>query len=127
MVIKPPAQATSCFKNVNLEWKRGGHLCSFSWKHETRKLYCVNSLLGLELLLFPKLLSLSFILYSVAASIPKMSLSKQKSWQKCRVFQHNWSVSYFLRRWMGYPEVKVRRNDPERRSGEKIIAGTPFR
>ena len=82
--------------------KTGGHLRSFSWKHETMKLYCGNSLLGLELLLFPNLLSLDFILYSVAASFPKMSLSKQKSWQKCRVFQHNWSVSYFLRRWMGY-------------------------
>jgi len=46
---------------------------------KTRKLYCGNSLLGRELLPFPKLLSLAFILYSVAASFPKMSLSKQKS------------------------------------------------
>jgi len=30
--LKPLAQATPCFKYVNLEWKLGGHLCSFSWK-----------------------------------------------------------------------------------------------
>jgi len=37
------------------------------------------SLLGLELLLFPKLLSLIFVLYSVAASFPKMSVETEKS------------------------------------------------
>jgi len=55
------------------------------------------SMLGLRLLLFLKLLSLAFILYSVAASFPKMSLSKQRKVDKeCRVFQHSWAVSYFF-------------------------------
>jgi len=54
-------------------------------------------LLGLRLLLFLKLLSLAFIPYSVAASFPKMSLSKQRKVDKeCRVFQHSWSDSYFF-------------------------------
>jgi len=52
-------------------------------------------MLGLGLLLFLKLLSLAFILYSVAASFPKIFLSKQRKVDKeCRVFQHSWSVSY---------------------------------
>jgi len=46
---------------------------------------------------FPNLLSLVFILYSVAASFPKMSLSKKiKVGKECRVFQDSWSVSYFF-------------------------------
>ena len=54
-------------------------------------------MLGPGLLLFLELLSLAFILYSVAASFPKMSLSKQRKVDKeCRVFQHSWSVSYFF-------------------------------
>jgi len=54
-------------------------------------------MLGLRLLLFLKLLSLAFILYSVAASFTKMFLSKQRKVDKqCRVFQHSWSVSYFF-------------------------------
>jgi len=54
-------------------------------------------MLELRLLLFFKLLSLAFILYSVAASFPKMSLSKQRKVDKeCRVFQHSWSISYYF-------------------------------
>jgi len=53
-------------------------------------------MLGLRLLLFLKLLSLAFILYSVAASLPKMSLSKQRKVDKKKIFQHSWSVSYFF-------------------------------
>ena len=54
-------------------------------------------MLGLRLLLFLKLLSLAFILCSVAASFPKMSLSKQRKVdKKCRVFEHSWSISYFF-------------------------------
>jgi len=43
-------------------------------------------MLGLGLLLFLKLLSLAFILYSVAASFPQISSSKQKSWQRMQSF-----------------------------------------
>ena len=43
-------------------------------------------MLGLGLLPLLKLLSLTFILYSVAASLPKMSLSKEKIWQKMQNF-----------------------------------------
>jgi len=33
---------------------------------------------------------------------PKCLYRNRKVDKKCRVFQHNWSVSYFLRMWMGY-------------------------
>jgi len=53
-------------------------------------------MLGLRLLLL-KLLSLAFILYYVAASFRKMSLTKQRKVDKeCRVFQHSWSVAYLF-------------------------------
>jgi len=44
-------------------------------------------MLRLGLLLFLKLLSLAFILYSVVALFLKMSLVKQKVDRECRVFQ----------------------------------------
>jgi len=54
-------------------------------------------MLGLRLLPFLKLLSLAFILYSVASSFPKMSLWKKRKVDKaCRIFQDSWSVSYFF-------------------------------
>jgi len=98
----PPAQATSCFKYVNLQWKRGGHLCSFSWKHETRKLYCGNSLLRLEILLFPKSLSLAFILNSVAASFPKCLYRNRKVDKNAEFSNTIGPFPIFLQRWMGY-------------------------
>jgi len=71
-------------------------------------------LLGVELhaltcaLPFFKLLSLAFILYSVAASLPKMSLSKKRKFDKgCRVFQDIWSVSYFFTEVNGIPVCLV--------------------
>ena len=57
---------------------------------------------------FPNLFSLVFILYSVAASFPKMSLSKKKKFDKeCRVFQDSWSVSYFFTEVNGIPVCLV--------------------
>ena len=93
--------------NMSTWSENGKDIFAVFRENETRKLYCGNSLLGLELLLFPKLLSLAFILLSVAASFTKMSLSKQKSWQKCRDFQHNWSVSYFFTEVNGIPVCLV--------------------
>jgi len=67
------------------------------------------SMLGLRLLLFLKLLSLAFTLYSVAVSFPKMSLSKQRKVDKeCRVFQHSRSVSYFFTEVNVIPACLVR-------------------
>jgi len=63
-------------------------------------------MLELGLLPFFKLLSLAFILYSVAASLPKMSLSKKIKFDKeCRVFQDIWSVSHFFTDVNGKPVV----------------------
>jgi len=65
-------------------------------------------MLGLGLLPFLKLLSLAFILYSVAASLPKMSLSKKKKFDKeCRVFQDIWSFSLFFTEVNGKPVYLV--------------------
>jgi len=56
----------------------------------------------------PNLLSLVFILYSVADSFPKMSLSKKRKVDKeCRVFQDSWSVSYFFTEMIGIPVCLV--------------------
>jgi len=64
--------------------------------------------LGLGLLPFFKLLSLAFILYSVAASLPKMSLSKKWKFDKeCTVFQDIWSVSHFFTDVNGKPVCLV--------------------
>ena len=63
-------------------------------------------MLGLGLLLFLKLLSLASILYSVAASFPKICLSKQKSWQRMQSFPTLLVRSlFFLRTWMWYLHV----------------------
>ena len=56
------------------------------------------SMLGLGLLLFLKLLSLAFILYSVAASVSKMSLSKQMKVDKECSLPIQLDLSNFLRR-----------------------------
>jgi len=65
-------------------------------------------MLGLGLLLFLKLLSLAFVLCSVTASFPKMSLSKQRKVDKeCRVFIHSWSVSCFFTEVNGIPVCLV--------------------
>jgi len=56
-------------------------------------------MLGLGFLPFLKLLSLVLFLYYVAASLPKLSLSKKRKFDKeCRALQDIWSVSYFFRR-----------------------------
>jgi len=65
-------------------------------------------MLGLGLLPFLKLLSLAFILYSVTASLPKMSLWKKRKFDKeCRVFQDIWSVSHFFTEVNGKPVCLV--------------------
>ena len=63
-------------------------------------------MLWLRLLLFLKLFSLAFILNSVAASFPKLSLSKQKSWRRMQSFPTLLVRSlFFLRTWMCYLHV----------------------
>jgi len=57
-------------------WSENGEDILVVFRENMRQVYCDNSLLGLELLLFPKLFSLAFIICSVAAPFPKMSLSK---------------------------------------------------
>jgi len=65
-------------------------------------------MLGLGLLPFLKLLSLAFILYSVVASLHKMSLSKKRKFYKeCRVFQDIWSFSHFFVEVNGKPVCLV--------------------
>ena len=55
-------------------------------------------MLGLGL--FLELLSLVFILYSLAASFPKMFIETEKSWQRMQSFQQQVSVvnKYNIRR-----------------------------
>jgi len=65
-------------------------------------------LLRLGLLPFFKLLSLAFILCSVVALLPKMSLmNKRKVDKECRVFPDIWSVSYFFTEVNGIPVYLV--------------------
>ena len=57
---------------------------------------------------FPNLLSLVFILYSVAVSFPKMSLSKKKKVDKqCRVFQTVGPFPIFFTEVNGIPVCLV--------------------
>ena len=58
---------------------------------------------------FFKLLSLAFILCSVAALLPKMLITnKRKVDKECRVFQDIWPVSYFFTDMNGIPVYLVR-------------------
>ena len=60
------------------------------------------------LLLFPKSLNLAFILYSVAASFPNMSLSKQRKVdKKCRVFNTIGPFPIFFTEVNGIPVFGV--------------------